>query len=79
MGDTNHNRGQQMITYIQRWTHPTTAEVYSTLDHDHCDRCEAWATGVNAWWIDPNTVQGKEQLDAIGAHVLATYPEKAYL
>jgi hypothetical protein len=58
------------ITYEQRWTHPTTADVMGKLDMDHCDFCEGMATGHQAWWGDPNTVQGKEQLDAIGQHFI---------
>lgn len=65
-----------MISYEARWTHPTTADVYSTLDTDHCDFCEAMGTGIQAWWIDPNTVQGKEQLDKIGQHILDNYERK---
>ena len=56
-----------------RLLHPTTAEIQQWLNHDHCDRCEGWATGIQPWWSDPNTVQGKAQLDAIGAHLAATY------
>ena len=62
------------ITYEERWTHPTTADVYGGLDVEHCDRCETWSTGLQAWWSDPNSVQGCEMLDAIGAHILAEYP-----
>lgn len=65
-----------MISYEARWTHPTTADVYATLDTDHCDFCEAMGTGIQAWWTDPNTVQGKEQLDKIGQHVLDNYERK---
>lgn len=64
------------ITYIERWTHPTTADVMATLDWDHCEDCEGWATGLQAWWSDPNTVQGREMLDAIGQHVMAEYEGK---
>lgn len=64
------------ITYEYRWLHPTTADVYGKLDMSHCDFCEGMATGRQAWWTDPNTVQGKEQLDAIGRHVLDTYPKE---
>lgn len=62
------------LTTLERFTHPTTADIYATLDTEHCEDCEAWATGFWAWWGDPNTVAGREQLDAIGAHMLATYP-----
>ena len=62
------------ITYEERWTHPTTTDVYSRLDVSHCHRCGAWATDILAWSTAPNTVQGRVQLDAIGAHVLAEYP-----
>jgi len=62
------------ITYEERWTHPTTADVYSRLDVSHCHRCGAWATDIQAWLTAPNTVQGQVQLDSIGAHILAEYP-----
>ncbi len=64
------------ITYEERWEHPTTADVYARLIHGHCDFCIAMSTGLQAWHADPNSVQGREQLDAIGAHVLATYPRE---
>ncbi len=59
----------------RRLLHPTTADIYQYLDDDHCEQCESWATGIQAWHTDPNTVAGREQLDAIGAHILATYPD----
>ncbi len=38
------------------------------LDDDHCEYCEGWATGGQPWWLDPNTVQGQRQLQAIMEH-----------
>lgn len=64
------------ITIRQRYEHPTTADVYAVLDTDHCDSCESWGTGINEWWVDPNTVNGKAQLDLIGAHVLNHYVQR---
>jgi hypothetical protein len=59
------------ITYEERMATITTADVYAVLDMDHCeDFCEAMATGLQAWWCDPNSIQGHEQLDAIGQHFL---------
>ena len=66
-----------MITKQERWAHPTTADVMQYLDMSHCEECEAWGTGLNAWWTDPNTVQGREQLDAIGKHIWETYGNTA--
>ena len=65
------------LTYVERWTHPTTADVMARLSWQHCDQCKEWAWGIDvAWWRNPNTVQGREMLDAIGAHILAEYPTK---
>ena len=61
------------ISDRERFTHPTTADIYATLDTEHCDLCEAMGTGIQAWWTDPNTIQGRDQLDQIGSHILATY------
>ncbi len=38
------------------------------LVDDHCEDCETWSTGLQAWWSDPNTVQGQRQLQAIMEH-----------
>lgn len=65
------------MNWLDRLHHPTTAEIMSVLDHDHCDFCEGMATGLQPWWCDPNTVQGKDQLDRIGQHIAAEYPDKA--
>lgn len=62
------------LTYQQRWQHPTSADVMERLDCNHCDFCEGMATGLQAWWSDPNTVQGRDQLDRIGDHILSQYP-----
>lgn len=59
-----------MIGYEERMATITTADVYLILNMDHCDSCEGWATWLQPWWCDPNSVQGHEQLDAIGQHFL---------
>ena len=64
------------LTELERWTHPTEADVRDRLNWNHCEDCEDWATRLQAWWSDPNSVQGREMLDAIGAHILAEYPTK---
>lgn len=66
-----------MIAWDERLEHPTTADIWLLLNMDHCYFCESMATGLQAWWTDPNTVQGKEQLDFIGKHIAERYPEKA--
>ncbi len=50
----------------------TTAEVYALLDTNHCDYCEAMGTGLQAWWTDPNTIQGNKQLDSLANHFKQT-------
>ena len=66
------------LTYVERWTHPTTADVMERLNWNHCEECEGWTTGLQAWWCDPNTVQGREMLDAIGAHILTSDDYRLY-
>lgn len=61
-----------MLSTRDRFTHPTTADIQAVLDIGHCDLCEGMGTGLQAWWSDPNTVQGREQLDTIGGHLLDT-------
>ncbi len=62
------------ITYEERWTHPTTADVMGKLDTSHCHFCSQLGTLIRAWQDDPNSYMGRFQLDQIGKHILATYP-----
>lgn len=61
------------LTNVERYMHPTTADIYAILNYDHCDFCEGMATGLQAWWNDPNSVEGTDQLDRLGAHILSEY------
>lgn len=50
-------------------------EISAKLNDEHCDLCESMSTGLNAWWLDPNTVQGEAQIIRISQHIEETYPK----
>jgi hypothetical protein len=58
------------ISYKERFTHPTTADVEAVLDWKHCIRCSRWAIITLAWHDAPNTPEGRTVLDAIGRHFI---------
>lgn len=58
------------LTYTERFTHPTTADVMANLNWTHCNRCNRWATRTLAWRDNPNTPEGRTVLDAIGQHFI---------
>ena len=62
------------ITYEERYTHPTTADIYGRLDVSHCAFCWTMSMGLGRSWEQrPNSVDGRQQLDVIGRHILNTY------
>lgn len=58
------------LTWQERCNVMTSADVMQWLDVEHCSFCAAMGTGLQAWWSDPNSVQGRAQLDDIGTHFL---------
>lgn len=58
------------ISYTERFTHPTTADVEAVLNWTHCRQCNRWAMRTTAWRDAPNTREGRTVLDAIGRHFI---------
>ena len=56
------------ISYKERFTHPTTADVEAVLDMSHCTFCEFVSQPGRMWRDHPNSGLGRRQLDQIGAH-----------
>ena len=42
--------------------------VYEVLDPSHCELCLTWASGLQPWWSDPDTVQGQAMIREILDH-----------
>jgi len=59
------------ISYEERFTHPTTADVEAVLNIGHCLFCAYVGRESNrSWRTAPNTQQGRAQLDRIGRHFI---------